>query len=268
VTITVLAENHVSRFGLKGEHGLCLHVESDGKSLLLDTGQSDLFLANAAVLGIDITAVDVLVLSHGHYDHTGGLEPFCRVNKKAVIHAGRDLFVPKYRKDGSFIGTADNRDLYRDRLRTVTGLTEVHPGVRILADVPVVDPEDTHFRNLYTGTGDARREDTFSEELSLLIDTDEGLVLLSGCSHRGITNIVRAARTASGKPVKLVFGGFHFSGETETAIRRLLEELVRLVAGEVGVCHCTGINGWPLVKEYFGNKAFYAHTGIIKTIGR
>jgi len=112
--IITLIENHVNSPGLVAEHGLSLYIDTGNKKILFDTGQSGLFIQNAQKLGIDIREIDLLVISHGHYDHTGGLYQFLEVNKKATVYAKKEIFTPKYSGKTRFIGTQPNEELLAD----------------------------------------------------------------------------------------------------------------------------------------------------------
>ncbi len=286
--LVTLVENCV--YGkLSAEHGLSIYIEHEGHRILFDTGQSDRFLRNAEILGIDIASVDTLVLSHGHYDHAGGLEYFCHVNSKATIYAKRGLFNEKYNKDGGFIGVAYNPALYDGRVVQLDAEAEIIPGVHIVTDIPLMNAWDTHFENLFVcpqGSDGARSQDTFDDEQYLAIETEHGLAVISGCSHRGITNILESSRrivsqkSTSDAPFKratatqnvsspgycLVLGGFHLSNASdelaEHVTQKLLDERIELL----GCCHCTGVDNYARIKNRFGTRAFYAWTGADITI--
>jgi len=196
--IVTLVENLV--YGkFTAEHGLSLYIEHEGNRILFDTGQSDRFLRNAELLGIDISRVDTLVLSHGHYDHAGGLEHFCRANSGARIFAKRGVFNKKFNRDGRFIGIPYNSSLFGGRLTELDARTEIAPGVHIVTDIPLANSWDTHFENLLVRadpSDEALGADTFEDEQFLAIELPGGLAVISGCSHRGITNILESAQRA------------------------------------------------------------------------
>ncbi len=260
-TITALIENTVSRGGLAAEHGLSLLVETDGQRILFDTGQGPNFYANAKNLGHDLSRVDAVVLSHGHYDHAGGLETFCRANSRAPIYAKPDLFRPKYHGAGRFIGVPDRPDLFGSRIRFVNGTTEIAPDFFLVPDIPLKYPHDAHLDGFTVRDGDAGRPDDFSDELFAAVVADGNLSVISGCSHRGITNILAAARARFTEPLDLVLGGFHLGGDTDAKALQTLNKLKSFRPRRIGVCHCTGVEKYPLVKKVFGDRAFYFQTG-------
>src|SRR5665648_658871 len=118
--ILTLIENLVYKQGLVAEHGLAIYLETENRKILFDTGQTGLFLQNAQKLGVDIEDIDTLILSHGHYDHTGGLYPFLEKNSKAKVYAKSSIFTPKYHGPNRFIGTLRNEKLLKDRLISVS----------------------------------------------------------------------------------------------------------------------------------------------------
>lgn len=120
---------------LQAEHGLSLYIETDKQKILFDTGQTGAFIQNARKIGIDITDVDTLVLSHGHFDHTGGLYPFLEINSKAKVLAKRNIFIPKYSGKTRFIGTIYREKMLANRLVWVDSLTEIEENMFIVPGI-------------------------------------------------------------------------------------------------------------------------------------
>ena len=143
--IITLIENVVNSGNLQAEHGLSLYIETDKQKILFDTGQSDMFIQNAHKLGVNIEDIDSLVLSHGHYDHTGGLYPFLEKNSKAKVYAKQNIFIPKYSGKTRFIGTMYNEELLKNRLVVVNSITEVAENVFIMPEINISNPVDTKF---------------------------------------------------------------------------------------------------------------------------
>ncbi len=306
--LVTLVENLV--YGkLTAEHGLSIYIEHEGNRILFDTGQSDRFLRNAETLGIDIASVDMLVLSHGHYDHAGGLEHFCHANSKAHIYVKRGFFNKKFNKDGRFIGASYDATLYDGRLIELDAGTEIASGVHIVTDIPISNPWDTHFENLFVREENSDATliaDRFEDEQFLAIELEGGLAVISGCSHRGITNILESARQAffpvatlsektrysagtipaaavaaaahpnapnvasaviaTAPQFRLVLGGFHLSNASDELAERVAQKLEDERIARLGCCHCTGVDNYARLKNHFGAKAFYAWTGTDITI--
>lgn len=259
--LVTLVENVVYNAQLSAEHGFSLLIEYGGHRILFDTGQGDRFLKNAEVLGIDISLVDALVLSHGHYDHAGGLETFCRANKNARIYIKDGFFEPKFNKDRKFIGIHYSESLFSDRLITVKSQTEIFPGLYIMTDIPITNAWDTHFEDLYVQNEHGLELDRFSDEQFLVLKENGAISVVTGCAHRGISNIVRAAKSAFDLPIHLVLGGFHLSKSPDDMVDKLIRELSTFDIENLGCCHCTGVEKYARIKSFFGDRAFYNCTG-------
>lgn len=265
ITITTLVENLVYGKGLQGEHGLSLLVEVGGHKVLFDTGASDLFVRNARLMGIDLREVDFLVLSHGHRDHTGGVHHFLKLNSHAQVVCKREAFRPKY-KDERENGLMHPEALDPARFRFVEQTEEILPGVFVFPQLAVADEADTHFEHFYTVVEGRKVPDRFDDELALVLKRDNDLAVLSACSHRGITNILRTVQGAfpCGE-LKLVWGGFHIRTAGADKNRVIARYLADHLPERLGVCHCTGIDQYALFYQSFADRLFYGHTGWVET---
>lgn len=265
--ITTLVENCVYGRKLQAEHGLSLYVESQDCSLLFDTGASDLFIRNARLLNIDLQKIDYLVLSHGHSDHTGGLRYFLELNTKATVVCKREIFSPKF-KDDRENGLKHSRTYDLSRFHFIDRQTELVPGVFLLPSIEIIDQEDTHFERFRVKLEDGSSlPDTFQDELAMVLMEDDGLSVISACSHRGITNIMRTVRTAfPALTCKLLLGGFHIHHAEAHKYEIIAKYLQEDLPHQIGVCHCTGVDKYASFYKDFGERIFYNHTGrIIKT---
>jgi 7,8-dihydropterin-6-yl-methyl-4-(beta-D-ribofuranosyl)aminobenzene 5'-phosphate synthase len=259
--IITLIENLVYTQGLVAEHGLSFYIETGNRKILFDTGQSGLFIQNAKTLGVDIEAIDCVVLSHGHYDHTGGLYPFLEANKKAKVYAKREVFTPKYRKDKTFFGTPKNDDLLRDRLIYVDDVTQLVEGVFIMPSIPIKYPIDTHFDGLLKLEDNKIVPDEFDDELFMALVYKNRINIIKACSHRGITNICQAATDYFNLRVRLILGGFHTKICTTEQYIHLTHYLQTLQPKSLGVCHCTGIEKYADLHRECEVPLFYYSTG-------
>jgi 7,8-dihydropterin-6-yl-methyl-4-(beta-D-ribofuranosyl)aminobenzene 5'-phosphate synthase len=241
--ITVLCEDTCARVGLCAEHGLSLYIETATHKILFDMGQSDLFARNARSLGIDLSEVDVAVLSHGHYDHGGGLAAFLQLNKKANVYVNEYAFGDYYSSPEKYIGL--DKFLQQDPRVKLTGeYTKIADGIELFAcnarekHVPVCAFGLTECQNGLHGA------DRFLHEQYLLL---EGKTLVSGCSHKGILNIVEWL------PASRVIGGFHFvkldpaTAEGRTALDAAARRL-RETQADFYTCHCTGVPQYEYLK--------------------
>ena len=185
--ITALTEN-TAACGLPVEHGLSLFIEQDGRALLFDMGQTDLFAQNAARLGVDLAAVDIAVLSHGHYDHGGGLRRFLELNQKAPVYISRHAFEPHFNGE-RYIGLdVSLRD--SDRLIFTDGVTKIADGITLYSCSDREKVLDLGSFGLNMKQDGKLVPDDFRHEHYLLLEENGKRVLISGCSHRGIINIM------------------------------------------------------------------------------
>lgn len=264
--ITTLVENCVYGRKLQAEHGLSLYIETPESKLLFDTGASDLLVRNARLLHIDLQAVDYLILSHGHSDHTGGLRHFLDLNSRATVICKPGIFSPKF-KDDRENGVKHAENLDWSRFRFIEKRTEPIPGVVLFPEIAIVNQEDTHFEHFFVREENRCIPDTFQDELALALVGPEGVSILSACSHRGITNILHAVRNAfPGLPCNLLLGGFHIHRAEERKYRAIADYLCEYPPRRIGVCHCTGVDKYALFCKDFGDRMFYNHTGkVIRT---
>ena len=227
--ITVLSED-TSVCGLPHEHGLSLYIESRGRHILFDSGQSDLFLRNAEKLKIDPAYTDAAVLSHGHYDHGGGLCTLMRLYPQIPVYASRYAFEPHYNTHGRFNGL-DPSLPDAGNIIYVQEKTEIMPGMTVY-DASYVAGEPAGAA-MYTERDGIRQRDDFRHEQYLMIEEEGRKILFSGCSHKGITAIAESFRP------DILIGGFHLTDASEEDLRITAEKLQALNAVYY-TCHCTG----------------------------
>jgi 7,8-dihydropterin-6-yl-methyl-4-(beta-D-ribofuranosyl)aminobenzene 5'-phosphate synthase len=277
MTITVLVENsagHDAR--LAGEHGLSLHVAHGGIAILHDTGASGLFAENAAVLGIDLSRVDLAVVSHGHYDHGGGLGRFFEVNDQAAVFAARTADEPHYARSGvrrREVGIRrDVFERHRGRFRFIDADTEAAEGVFLLASIGKAHPWVRFNRILLERHEGRVVPDRLAHEIAMAVRLPDGIAVFTGCGHRGVLNMVDAARAKfPGVPILAVIGGFHLGGVPEKNLLVEPDESVRRVGeglGERGVRmtwtgHCTGERAGRILKDVMGDRVSFLRTGLV-----
>ena len=213
IRVTTLLENTACREELCHAHGLSLYIETPRHKILFDMGPNDDFLANAKALGVDLAAVDLAVLSHGHYDHGGGLAAFCRLNSRAQIYLHRAAFGAYYAReaDGAlrYIGLPLGLEEFRDRFVLTGEETVIDRELTLFANPAAVFDIGSASAKLGEKVGGELLPDAFRHEQSLLIQAAGKSVLVAGCAHRGAVNILAEARRQLGKDPDALFGGFH-----------------------------------------------------------
>ena len=239
--ITALTEN-TAACGLPVEHGLSLFIEQDGRALLFDMGQTDLFAQNAARLGVDLAAVDIAVLSHGHYDHGGGPRRFLELNQKAPVYISRHAFEPHFNGE-RYIGLdVSLRD--SDRLIFTDGVTKIADGITLYSCSDREKVLDLGSFGLNMKQDGKLVPDDFRHEHYLLLEENGKRVLISGCSHRGIINIMEWF-----KPDVLI-GGFHFNKLPLDGALRSYAETLASYDTDYYTCHCTGVEQFEYMKRF------------------
>lgn len=262
--ITVLIENTTADSALRCEHGLSLHIETEDHRILFDMGQTDAFADNAQAMGVDLAAVDLAVLSHGHYDHGGGLARFLEINPGAPVYLSQHAFEPHYNDTDKYIGldlsleesdrwiftamdVGLDQGIYLYMAEGREGSYPLDPaGLKMVAEElslenQILVPEDFH------------------HEQYLMIHEKGKRILFSGCSHRGILNIMEWFRP------DILIGGFHFSkidpdGEEKYRLDQAAEILSKYDCIYY-TCHCTGLRQYDYLKEKLGEQLHYLATG-------
>lgn len=269
--ITTLIENMSDDEGkLLAEHGLSLHIEFDGKRILFDTGQTGDFVKNANALGINLNGLDDIIISHGHYDHSGGvMTVLSEIKKSLPFYVGDGFFAPKYKylSDGSYRYNGNpftEQDLPAEKvdLRKVTeDVTYLTDKILLFKNFPAISGFERKNEKFVLPDGDAYTVDAFGEEVALGLRTSKGLVLIVGCSHVGICNILQAVTARVDEPIYAVLGGTHLMEANEERLEKTMEVFRKFGVQCVAVSHCTGEQGIALARENFGEKFVLNNTG-------
>lgn len=271
--VKILAENTPISDDFEIEHGLSLYIEIGSNKLLFDVGKSDLFIKNAKKLGVDPVKVDFAVISHGHYDHGGGLDSFLNLNNRVNVYIHNKAFCDYYSKRDNKIkyiglnkGLADNNQIIftSDYLKIKDNI-ELFSNVRGKKYLPLFNG------NLLKKVKDEYTADDFIHEQNIIITEGKKTVLVAGCAHNGIVNIIDKFKEIKKTYPDIVIGGFHLynhnTGESEDSesIKRIAAELKKTNA-MFYTCHCTGLAAYDKLKKELNDKIQYISTGCVLEI--
>jgi 7,8-dihydropterin-6-yl-methyl-4-(beta-D-ribofuranosyl)aminobenzene 5'-phosphate synthase len=266
INIKILIENTAHKAGLKTEHGLSFWIEYGDKDILFDTGQSDLILHNARTLGIDITQTDAIALSHGHYDHTGGLYSVLNIASKAKIYLHPVATEPKFsRKTSSvkYIGMSNSMKKTIQGRHIIWTATPamLFPGMSVTGQVPRMnDYEDVG--GAFFVDEDCQKPDELLDDQTLFIKSSKGLVVIFGCAHAGVVNTLDyISKLTDEKNIYAVIGGMHLLNANRMRIANTIEVFKRYGIQKIIPLHCTGQKAVESLKKAFGNKCLYLGTG-------
>jgi 7,8-dihydropterin-6-yl-methyl-4-(beta-D-ribofuranosyl)aminobenzene 5'-phosphate synthase len=268
--LTILCENTVNRpGGLVGEHGFACLLETDQGRYLFDTGQGLTIINNARLLGKDLAALDGIVLSHGHADHSGGLPQVLAASGPLPVYAHPGIFSPRCwagryerRPNGCPFGPEDLRHA-GGRLEAVRTFGELVPGFLLSGEVPRSSRFETGDPNLMVAGADGQYvPDPFLDDLSLALDTPRGLLVVVGCAHAGLVNILRHFQTQTGgKSIFAVIGGTHLAPADDDQMAATIDFLRFCGIERLGLSHCTGLGRGGELAQIFPGRVVFANVG-------
>ena len=268
--ITVLVENTAGGRGLLGEHGLSFWIELNGKRFLFDTGQGHVLLNNARRLGIGLDHFDAIALSHGHYDHTGGLGEVLRSSRATTVYAHPAAFEAKYARnpDGSArdVGMPGlDEEMIRDmaELVLVEEPVKLCRGLHLTGPVPrTTDFEDTG--GAFFKDRACVEPDPLVDDQAAFIETQASTVVILGCAHAGVINTLRHVQSLTGnRPVHTVIGGMHLLHASPERMDKTVDELRRLDVQRLLPCHCTGMAAVARLWQEFPGRCAACPVGTI-----
>ena len=267
--IVTLLENGTIDKRLKNSHGLCIYIEHKEHKILFDLGPNNNFFLNAEVLGIDLSEVDMVIISHGHYDHGRGLKKFMEVNSKAKIYLSDLAFGKQYKRIGFLripIGIKKPKDLER--------FVFIKNSINITEDIKIYSRLDTNpliigDDSLLSKINNQIVKDNFDHEIYLIIKNENNNVLFSGCSHKGIENILDQLEEKEVPVITHILGGFHMSHydpldlTQTTYLESLGQKFYDKKVKTFYSCHCTGDVAYQELKPQMKEKLERIKTGSI-----
>ncbi|MFK5927563.1 MAG: MBL fold metallo-hydrolase [Desulfuromusa sp.] len=273
IRLTILCENSVDRvspYGLLGEHGFSCHLQTPAGNFLFDTGGGMTIMNNAKLMGIDFTKLQGIMFSHGHFDHTGGLKQVLEITGEIPIYAHPDLFSEHYSKNSGKMTKIGIPWPQAELEKLGASFTfsavpyQVTQDLLLSGEVPRVSKVETGDPNLLAiSEAGEQITDPLHDDLSLFINTDKGLVILLGCAHAGLLNIIDHAIQVTGqKKITMILGGTHLKYCSEEQMSATLDLLEDLKIDKIGASHCTGLRGARMLAERFGERFFSASVGV------
>jgi 7,8-dihydropterin-6-yl-methyl-4-(beta-D-ribofuranosyl)aminobenzene 5'-phosphate synthase len=270
--ITTLSENTAGTRDLLGEWGLSFLIETGAETILFDTGKTISAAHNIDSLGINPGNIDKIVLSHGHFDHTGGLSQVLRrIDKEIEIIAHPDVWAAKYRRRKGQKDRYIGIPFQRQELESLGAIFKLAPESVTVADncittgeVPMVTDYETIDSGLFVQADSGWQPDKLLDDLSLIISTDLGLVVVLGCAHRGAINTLYQAINLTGvEKIFAVLGGSHLISASRERVQKTIADLKKLDVQKLGFCHCTGMPAMATLAHEFGDRFFFNITGTV-----
>ncbi|MCU4155298.1 MBL fold metallo-hydrolase [Carboxylicivirga sp. A043] len=267
--LTTLLDNKQHKKQLLCEHGLSFLLQTDNHTILFDTGQTDKFIVNAQKLGIDLAEVDYVVLSHGHYDHTGGLIDFFEYNSTAKVIIHNKAFKQRFSRSSAMIKEngirwRDQYEKFASRFILLDEDYQLTDDIWILSDIkPQADFEVVNER-LVVKENEQFIPDTFTDELILVAKTNNKPAVLCGCAHTGIVNILHQVKERlQFSSFSVVAGGLHLNGANEQQVEHVISGLSAFEVEQWALNHCTGDCAFELFEKAYSERVTYAGAGLV-----
>lgn len=270
--VTVLNENTAGLRGFLAEHGLSLLLEQGERRWLFDTGQSRVFLSNAARMGIDLLHLDGIILSHGHFDHCGGLQYLVEEYQKAglklpPVYVRERAFLDKTALNSDkisyrHIGIPWKKELIASAIHLTRDKEQIADQTWLLGNIPYTVGFERRPKLFFIGEGENPQPDYMEDEQMLLMRTERGLCVFAGCCHAGIMNCLEYIKASfPGEKLYSVFAGMHLSGAREERVLETIDALAQMDLELLIPAHCTGIEAIGRMKARFGAKCILVETG-------
>lgn len=272
--ITVLCENLVGKLVGSGEHGFSAFIETGEGNYLFDTGTGRSIVGNSHVLNKELRSIKKIFLSHGHYDHTGGLPEVLMLRGNVDVHAHPHIFLDRilvYKENGEekkrFVGIPYKKaylELLGANFIFNSDFIEVEQGMFLTGEVQRKTPFEKWDPRLFSEIDGKIGPDIFLDDQSLILDTSKGLVLVLGCAHAGMINIIHHVMEKSGKEkFHAILGGTHLDFLATEQMEESIKTLKKMDIGKIGVSHCTGMRSAFRLHQEFGDRFFHGCVGSV-----
>ncbi|MEE4356524.1 MAG: MBL fold metallo-hydrolase [Desulfococcaceae bacterium] len=271
--LTILCENSVGLpFKVVGEHGFACYLENEKGCWLFDTGQGFGIIQNSLALKKDLRKIESVLISHGHYDHTGGLPAVLGMRGECEVYGHPAMFTERYilfqgiKRD---IGIPFRRSFLESLgadFRLHTGMTEVGPGIFLTGEIPRKTDFEKGDANMTACMPDGKivQPDPIPDDLSLIVNSDKGLILVLGCAHAGLVNILNYVTEQTGQDrIYAVIGGTHLGFCSETQFTETVNALNHYGVERIGVSHCTGLQNAARLRSLMQDRFFFGCVGAV-----
>jgi 7,8-dihydropterin-6-yl-methyl-4-(beta-D-ribofuranosyl)aminobenzene 5'-phosphate synthase len=270
--LVTLSENTTWQTGVLAEWGLSILIEKDGRGILLDAGETISAPHNARALGIDLAKIDTIVISHGHFDHTGGLpHVLTAIGHEVTIIAHPGIWSDRYHREASkpekFIGVPDSQkelEALGAKFNLSREPVKIEENIFSTGECPMQTDYETIDPVLFVKTQSGWQPDPLLDDQGIVIKTPQGLVVIPGCAHRGLINTLNHARKITGeKKIYMVVGGTHLLHASDERIWKTISALNEMSVQKLSTCHCTGMRANMLLAQAFGKNFILNGTGTI-----
>lgn len=259
----ILTDNRTNKRGFFAEHGLSIYIEYEKVNILFDTGQSDVYFRNAAQMDMDLNKTDCVVLSHGHYDHCGGLIYFPKTDRFPKVYVHESAFAKRYALNADGKGcrevgipwSLDDYSFVKNNIVFTRKNLQIAPGVNLCGEIPSTVAFEGVPEGFYTGDNVDKSVDMMKDEQMLIFDTGKGLCIFLGCSHPGVVNCLNyAIKQFPGKKIDTLVAGMHLNSVSPLRLQMTMQAMLDLNIPRIIPLHCTGIFAICEMKRFLGDR--------------